>query len=206
MLRAAPSGCESEVPGDQYKAGRRAFFFSEGSACRPLCGLCCTASDFCPLQLYLCPSADPGPDRVDGPKDPQRKRLPGVHPAASGSAQALPGVGGARARSTRPGTDGAHWQVRPGVGGACLHAQAGSPQGRGACCSRCQGQGGEWRCLTDPLHQQHPYPPPLSLPSIPPSSIVVNTQGPEVPGSRLARVCGTPGGTLVVWPLTPCLI
>ena len=28
----------------------------------------------------------------------------------------------------------------------------------------------------------------------------------DVPGSRLARVCGTPGGALVVWPSTPGLI
>ena len=28
----------------------------------------------------------------------------------------------------------------------------------------------------------------------------------KVPGSRLALACGTPGGALVVWPLTPWLI
>ena len=47
----------------------------------------------------------------------------------------------------------------------------------------------------------------------PPSSVVVNTQGPEVPDSnpevpdsRLARVCGTLDGAVVLWPLTPWLI
>ena len=44
----------------------------------------------------------------------------------------------------------------------------------------------------------------------PPSSVVVNTQGRESGGSGFetcsARVRGTPGGALVVWPSTPWLI
>ena len=65
--------------------------------------------------------------------------------------------------------------------------------------------------LEYPLHNKHGLNSPLQS-HTPPSSIVVNMQGREsggscqLPGSRLARVCGTPGCALVVWPLTPWLI
>ena len=36
--------------------------------------------------------------------------------------------------------------------------------------------------------------------------LIRRVKNPEVPGSRLARVCDTLGGALVVWPLTPWLI
>jgi hypothetical protein len=50
-----------------------------------LCGI--RVTDFwLPLSLRLPLPADPGPDRVDGPKAPQRKRLAGIHPGAGGPA------------------------------------------------------------------------------------------------------------------------
>ena len=123
---------------------------------RPLCGLCIT--DFCPLQLYLCPSADTCPDRVDGPNAQQRKLLASAHPGACGGskarpcpgdAQVHPGLGGTRARSTSPGPLASPPRRRRRVS---PHPSA--PRQTRVLLTL-PGQGVEWRCLTDPPRHSH---------------------------------------------------